>query len=372
MKGNKKFTSFGNSSSTNAKSDSIFVASVIGFVDEESDSLETLSSKSDINTINYCIVRTINKAGFPTTLHIPFANISHGADIPAEGELVLCVVTQLGTFIVDRLSPFAYGINYDPSFVGSMVRSATTGAQEVVRLNIDSPFFKKETLEENKPFKIKPYSKSILGRNHQYLIFDHGYNLNSDDTKKELLKDGSTIKIGFRETDKSSESHDDNLMIITNGFNASSYFNEKILNKEFQNITDLSNKSVGIQSDDIILIGKQYLVLYSVTNLIIASQNVSIEAVDNLNLNAQTVSIASDEVNLGKGDLQPAVLGDEVVDMMKDILDVLTKLTTGIISTPPSTPALISPEIVTKIAELNIKYTNSNSPYLSKKVKVSK
>lgn len=291
-----------------------------------------------------------------------FVNGSHQIDVPVENEAVLCIKTVVGVLIHDRLSMYGYGVNND-----NQVYLLSRYGTQITQQNTDYNSFKKERIQNVLPWFYKKGCTYNIGRNNQYLIFDAGFRELASEGEKEATSDGKYIKMGFKKPKNSEDSSSDpSSAVICSDASIFDLFATKINSNNFSEDEALTN-GAGIQTDDLVFIGRNLVVFYSLNKFIIKGRDVFIEA-NNL------VELEAPRINLGSGAQNRAVSGEDLLAILGDVQGILRSMATGSLVSPAGVVTL-RPDVVQKINQLQASYrlnSPNSSRLLSQKIYVSK
>lgn len=338
-----------------------FVAIVKGFIDNKSDFLKEFSN--NIDSRHTFLITPIDNVSSDSIEKAYYLNVSHGIDIPIVGEAVLCVQLDLGIFIIDRFSPLAYGVNYDPQFILSSLLKSENGNTDV---NLENNYFNRLKLSENKLFNFKSVGRYFLGRNNQYIIFDSNAVLDTTGTKFDKLNDSNFLKIGFKHLDKEHESYDDSMILLSDSKSVLDYFNTKMNGKISKTVTFDESENIGIQTNNLAFIGRETIVIFSEMDIVISALNIILEAQEEINIDAPKINVGLD----GNG----AILSHELIDMINDITSVIETMVTSQLLTPSGNGTFLPPTITkvrTDLQKLKSQYLNKqSSKMISKTVNI--
>ena len=318
----KKLLSF-LESSTSENFNNSFIGIVRSFVDKDSELLETYSDSDQyreyIDNRNVVFVTPIDKNA--NTIEPAIFLNSHEMDVPILGEAVLCMQSELGNIIIDRLSLNQFALNYDS--YDFLLDKLLVGSE--VEIEYPEEFkeeINRESFRDVAPFFPKMGSKNILGRNNQYFIFDHGEHRDATANEKEHTKDGDFIKVGFRVKGNQTDSREDpTLVTFARRAKLSKMLTEEYRSKYKQSEEVEPNEGLGAQSDQIMFIGRKFTVIFSLRDMLIEAKEKLILKSRLLILENDETDVVSNKINLGsKNARSPYVKGDELLNILKEII----------------------------------------------------
>lgn len=351
----------GDSGRTVSRSDQFFIGVVDHVVDKESNNLVKYTNDDELGKYlddRYAVYvvpidnnddLTINKCYFLNT---------HNIDIPISGEAVLVMKSTVGNLIIDRFSPNAFGINYE-LFDYLLNDNMVNG-----NISIEIPNEVRKAIgiggtQQVKPFDLKLNSKAFLGRNNQYIIFDYGSRKGGDAEEEEYGSDGSYLRFGIKDSEEEKIGKEDPVSILlANNVKIQSIVGGNIESEFNKDSKYEPDNGIGIEGDELVFFGRQFVVIYSEDMLLCG---------DNLYLDFEEVTVKSEKIKLGsKNAKNPNVLGNELVDMVSELIGIM-KNTKHLTPSGPSTGP--TPDTILKLEKFKIKYLNKNSsPIHSNKV----
>jgi 3D (Asp-Asp-Asp) domain-containing protein len=343
-----------------------FIGIVRGFVDKDSVFLKELDGQNAktnfFDNRHTVLVTPLDSPYSEAIVESHFCNTSHHMDVPVENEAVLCMKTQAGNIILDRLSIYSYGVNED-----NQIYLLSKFGTQTTKINTDYNSFKQERVERVLPWFYKKGCTYTIGRNNQYIVFDAGFRQNAPESEKEKTTDGKFIKVGFKKPNASEDSaNDPSSVLISQDASIFDLFKTKFKSQQF-NEQEQATDGVGIQTDDVLFIGRNLVVFYSLNKLYIKGKQVFIEADSLLELQAN-------RIDLGRGADKKAVSGDDLIQALSDIHLILQSMSTGSLVSPAGN-VIATPDLISRITQLNAKYqfsSKNSSPLLSQKIYISK
>lgn len=346
-----------------SRSDQFYIGIVDRVVDASDNDVIRRSdnpSVSDFMDDRYAIYVVPIDLGSNNVLNKCFMINSHNMDIPISGEAVLVMRSNVGNVIIDRFSPNAYGVNYELS--DTLIQST---------ISSDSPFIEltKEAIDtigikgfsDVKPFDIKLNSKAFFGRNNQYFIMDYGSRKASDIEEEEYNGGSSNIRIGIKNSESQHVGKGDptHIVLVENGKIQSLL--DSVVESTFNPSYDRQgDNGFGVESDDLVFIGRQFVVIYSLQNMLISGER-------DLYIDFEQVILHSPKIKLGSEDARnPSVLGNELIEMMSELISVIQSMKH---ITPQGPTTGLTPDTIIKFEKLKSKYLRSNNSLIhSKKV----
>lgn len=338
----------------------IFIGIVKNIIDHDSDNLESIRDIPEeleeyVDNRNIAYITPID-SNFSNSIVPAFFINSHDIDYPLVEEAVLCVSTDLGNIIIDRLSIYGYGLNYDMMNYLQSSGSFVDDNRNIVTTKENEDEFLRENIKKVAPFFAKKGSRAILGRNNQYLIFDAKERLNSSEKIKENTSSGKFVKLGIRENGSQQDTKEDNQIIITKDALLQFALNKRIPSNYNVSEEDEPMEGIGIQSKEIILKGSQFVVVYSNEDMLIKAENMYIQSI--------LTEMDSDRINMVPDADNPAVKSNELTDLFNDLIDILD----GAQAITPWGPAPIDPATRLKLQKLKLSYLENIPKYSSRKV----
>lgn len=339
----------------------IFIAIVRHVVDEESDILESLRGVPE-NLLEYVDNRNVAyitpiDSNFSNSLVTAYFINSHDIDYPLKGEAVLCVNTELGNIIIDRLSMYGYGINYDVmDYIQQSERFIDNPkTSESIELEKNEDIIR-ENIEKVAPFFSKKGSRTVLGRNNQYLIMDMKARSEASENVKEYTDNGKFLKLGFRDSGNQHDDRKDSQIVFTKDALLQYMMEGRIPSGYNVDPDDEPDEGIGIQSDEVILRGNRFVVIYSKQDLLVKAKNIYFES-DLFELNSKRVNLQKDASN-------PVVKSKE----LRDALDQFSQLVNNLMVATPTGPAPLDPSSKTNVQRFRNRYVMpQNPPYASRK-----
>lgn len=342
-----------------------FVGIVRDFVDKDSNLLSELTQSKDYS--EYIDNRNVV---YVTPIHSELDNVtpaiflnSHKIDVPIIGEAVFCVKTGMGNLVIDQFSIHQFGLNYDVyDFLFDIYL-------EDGELNIEYPEeyadkIKKQGVKKVTPFFPKIGSQNWLGRNNQYLIFDNGSRHDAEDEEHEKTKNSANIKLGFREEGEQVDSREDQFVVITRDGSLNQLMTKDYKSKD--KLEDEPNDGIGVQSDQVVMIGSRFVVMYSMKDLLIEAKEKLIMRANKIFGESEEVVFKSGDIKLGSEQAgQSFVKGEELISLLKKIISLIessTYLVTGSSAVP-------DPSYLSKLKTFKATKLNNNSNILSRKIK---
>lgn len=356
------------------KDHNFFIAIVQDVVDKDSDILSKQYDSGDIKEYvdnrNIVYVTPID-TDYRTSVIPAFYLNSQYLDVPIKGEGVLCLLTHFGSVIIDRFSENAFSLNYDK--IDSLLSGRAKKRSEDIFIDVESDDtedkFNKETVFDVAPFYPKVGSKNFLGRNNQYLIFDHKARYEASDTEKRHTNDGNYIKIGFRFKGKQIDTREDSPLIIL----AQDAKLSKLLSVDYTSKNKLDtdvepNKGIGMQSEEILFIGKRFTCLYSNKDMLLYAKNkVTIES-KSFEIENNRTEVKSSDIKLGRNANSPLLLGDKFIESFsKDLIKIIENAQYLTMRGDQTIKASVKTKA--QIQKFKAKYLNSSSQILSKNTK---
>lgn len=350
------------------QTDNMFIGVVRGFVDKDSNLLQSYSNsdlyKDYIDNRNVIYVTPTDQDTNSIEPAV-FLN-SHEMDVPLLGEAVLCVSTELGNVVIDRLSSNQFALNYDSY---AFLLDNVLGGEEF-EIQLPEGYeneFNKESFRNVAPFFPKVGSKNWLGRNNQYIIFDHGSRRNAGVNEETTTEDGSFVKIGIRREGEQTDTREDRSVILLardaslNNLMTEHYRSEDKLHDDAE-----PQNGMGFQSEQMILYGDRFTVIYSRRDVLIEARERAIIRSKKLFIDNDETILDSDKIKLGSdGANQSYVKGQELVSMLREIISLIENgsyLVTG-------TSAVPDPTYMSRLKAFKARKLNKNTRILSKKIK---
>lgn len=345
-----------------------FIAVVREFVTEESEIYKSYSNDEDFKNVldnrNLLMVTPIDSN--PRDIQPAIFINSHQMDIPLLGEAVFCIKTNIGNIVIDRFSINQFALNYDgyEFFLNNITDKESLEIQYPENYEEN---FKKEGISKVAPFFPKQGSNVWLGRNNQYIIFDHGVRKNAGINEQQNTKRGEYVKIGLRKKGNQTDDREDpTLFIIARQAPLTDLISEEIPKNGLLSPEQQPENGVGLQTDQMIFFGREYIVVHS-------KRDIVIEAIRNMKLKSEKLEIISDkfildskEIKLGsENSKQPFVRGNDLIDLLKDFISLIEKgsyLVTG-------TSAKADPAFIAQLRMFRQRNLNKNSNILSKDIK---
>lgn len=343
-----------NKSHVSFESNSFFIGIVDHVVTKGSEDLQPQEGAEFMDNRNVVYVYPIDSNDL--TIKKCYTMNSHEVDMPITGEPVLVCKTNVGNIVIDRFSPHAFGVNYE---LGDyLLRNVGDGN---IRVEIDDETKKRLGIETVKPFFSKEGSKAFFGRNNQYMIFDYGSRIESESEENEYTSEGSFIRLGIKDSEKQHSSKSDRSQIIV-GVNAKvqTAIETNIESQFNPDVEDEPNNGIGFQSDELVFVGRQFVVLYSqVDMLLTGGRNLYVDF-EKIIQKAENIKIGSEKAD------QPTVLGNKLVDMMEDLVEIMLSQT----HLHPQGPTTgLNPTSQNKLRRFKSKYLKKNkSPIHSRKI----
>lgn len=346
----------------------MFVGIVRGFVKEGSELLQSYSTSDlykdyiDNRNVIYITPSDQNANSIEPAI---FLN-SHEMDVPLLGEAVLCVSTQLGNIVIDRLSSNQFALNYD-SYAFLLDNSFGGDNFEIQLPEGYEDEFNKESFRDVAPFFPKIGSKNWLGRNNQYMIFDHGSRRGAEGDVKNRTENGSYVKIGIRREGEQSDTREDKSAILLarkaslNNLMSEHYRSEDKLQDDAE-----PEYGMGLQSEQMILYGERFTVVYSRRDMLIEARERLIIRSRKLFMDNEETILDSDRIRLGsEGAKEPFVKGEELRSLLREIISLIENgsyLVVGSSAKP-------DPAYLSMLKALKGRKLNKNTRILSKKIK---
>ena len=349
----------------------IFIGVVDQVVGKDSDVLESIVPEStdnkelfDNRTLVYVNPIELNE---PDTLVKAYFINSHSLDVPLVGEAVLCCKTNVGNIIIDRFSPHAFGINFELSDYLLSNKLYAQGNTKLPEFSLSGKAKKElgmSSVEEVSPFFPQLGSKVFLGRNNQYMIFSHGPRYESDAEEQRFSEDGNFIKIGFREPGNQIDAKaDPSLILVAQRAKVQALMEATIESKHNPDPDQEPDNGMGFQSDELVFFGRRFVVLYSRQNMLLKGEG-------NLFLEFREIIQQAEKIRLGEKADDPAVLGNKLVEMIGDLVEILNAFTL-LTSQGPTTG--LAPNTRAKLTSFKQKYIKrDNSPIHSKRTFLDK
>jgi hypothetical protein len=337
-----------------------FVAVVRAMVERDSPLLQSFGERFMDNRHAF-FVTPIDSNSDNTYTIAYFMNGSHGMDLPLPNEAVMCVNINSNIFIVDRLSVYAYGVNDDNS-VHLLSKIGTYDPKaKITEIRNDFNSFKKESINTVVPWFFKQGCYYKIGRNNQFLIFDAGSRSQRSSKETDETTDGKYIKMGFKEGDKDYESgRNPSSIIISKDAPIFSLFSSKVNSSVIDENKTSSQNGIGIQTDDVLFIGRRSVTLFSPEKLLLKSNRIFLEAETSVNVTSPRINLGNAEVNA------PIAKAEPIAEALSDLASILQTL----VSTPtPPVGAPLNPLLINQIVTFVNKYTlKPTTPISSKEV----
>lgn len=337
----------------------IFIGVVDHIVKKESENRETyLSEDSDISQYvdnrNVAYVIPIDENSPDTLVKAHFMN-SHDLDMPMTSEAVLCCKTSVGYIIIDRFSPNAFGTNFELSDYLLSKKLSSQGAFKGISVEASKDLREKlgvKPIDKVAPFFQKEGAKTFFGRNNQYLIFDYGSRIDADDQEEEYSKEGSFLKLGLKQDGEQVDTKEDpSLVVLGKNTKVQSVLEPNIESEYNVSEDDEPNNGIGIQSDQLVFFGREFLVIYCEKDMLLHGNG-------NLYLDFKEIVNKADRINLGNNANQPVVLGNEFVDMMDELISIILNSKH---LTQQGPTLRISPETEAKLRKFKAQYLRENN-----------
>lgn len=335
-----------------------FVGIVEYVIDTESDALTTNPENDLIDNRYIIFVKPVDSRGLMNSVKCRWVN-NASMDIPVQNEAVLCIPTSQGIFVIDKFVVTAQNLNFDPQTY--MLSTGYGGGNDIQTIKIDEKqkkYLKKQPLDVNPPFKCKVGSRYELGRNGQYLIFDSGKRVDDD-----RESDGTFLKVGIRNEGNEEESSEDDVIYIARDDKISQFMDVSMdINSDFEiPEEEMSNRGIGLMSDDLYFIGRRYMVMFSQKNFIIRSyENIFLES-------NKSMVLESKEIKIGSKAEEPIIKGNEAITMVEDLISIINSLQQGILTSMGNTLGF-APNVLMAINKFKSKYLKKDtSPIHSKK-----
>lgn len=344
--------------SDSTKGSDVFVGIVEAVKYPETDSIRKFIEDTDIYDDRYMVLIQPIHSRIGNFLWCNFLN-NHDVDLPIEGEAVLCANIGDTNVIIDRLSPYAFGLNYNLST--HLLANKVFGNVNITSNLDDLPDdlknrFRREEIIKNKPIRLNPASSYRLGRNNQYIIMSSG--APSDFEDEEEFKDGVFLRLGLRrEGEEHVGSDDDSFTLHAKNVDVRSFLERDI--DDIDNLPD-SKKSAGYltQTEEAIIYGKKYVILYSTRDIFLKAKDIYVQA-DRL------AQIQADRINLGANAEKHGVRGEDLVEAMRDMIDLMRSAS---YKTPSGPSRGTMPQFETQLRLFQTKWLNDTStPIYSRK-----
>ena len=348
--------------------DNWFIGIVRDVVYEQGELFQSYSKNPDyekfIDNRSEIFVTPIDDDYKTTVISCRFMN-NHEMDLPLKGETVLCLVTKFGVVIIDRMAQNPFVLNYDSN--EPILTGKNINPEDDIEIDIaDQNGIIKEGLRSVAPFHPKMGSRVWLGRNNQYMIFDQRSRLNAKKVEREHTNEGSFVKIGFRIDGEQSDTREDpSFSVWARRANISKMMSQS-MNSKFYQLED-SNYGYGVQSDDLLFIGKSFTCIYSGGDMLISAKRRLILESRELHVENRKTKIVSPDIELGENARSPVILGDVFVNEFgKDLIRLIQNAQ---YLTPTGTTTGPSPVLISEIQKFTAKYLRSSSKILSKNTK---
>jgi hypothetical protein len=218
--------------------------------------------------------------------------------------------------VIDRLSPFAFGVNYDPKDASVGANADPTNMSRKVHSGVDPSYGKygiKKSITENRPFYYKPASYNRVGRNNQYFVLDAKPRLEPTGEEQPWSEDGIFFKMGIKDGERQVEHRLDPTKITgTVDAKIQPMMEQKPFSVRNPSLEQQSWNGVGEESDDIYHSARKYAVTYSGFEILN-------NAVKNFYVDAPRFSEhESGRIHLGRFSNHPLVLGWKHIEMWEE------------------------------------------------------